>query len=338
MFATCLFCKKPLGANEVIETFPVGRRLAFDEAKGRLWVVCRGCERWNLTPLDLRWEAVEECERRFRETRIRMSTDQIGLARLSEGLELIRIGKPMRPEFAAWRYGDQFGRRRKRAIIYGVAGGAALAAIAGGAIAAGISMTVFYQIPQLLINARTVAKVRTPDGRTLKVRGSHLPGIRLFDNPGGEWPWSLRVAHTRGKTLFEGDDAKRIAAQIVPAVNRNGASAKRVQEAVQALESAGGPEGLLVKPPTWLAGRFDLKGKPARLDKIALPTRLALEMALHEEQERRALEGELALLEEAWREAEEIAAIADNMFVPPETQAALERLKAEAGREKSASV
>lgn len=38
---------------------------------------------------------------------------------------------------------------------------------------------------------------------------------------------------------------------------------------------------------------------------------LALEMALHEESERRALDGELALLEAAWRDAEELAQIAD---------------------------
>jgi hypothetical protein len=42
---------------------------------------------------------------------------------------------------------------------------------------------------------------------------------------------------------------------------------------------------------------------------------LALEMALHEESERVALQGELAALETAWREAEEIAAIADSL--PP---------------------
>ncbi|HEX8904114.1 MAG TPA: hypothetical protein VF771_04690, partial [Longimicrobiaceae bacterium] len=44
---------------------------------------------------------------------------------------------------------------------------------------------------------------------------------------------------------------------------------------------------------------------------------LALEMALHEEQERRAMQGELALLESAWREAEEIAAIADKLAEAP---------------------
>ena len=36
-------------------------------------------------------------------------------------------------------------------------------------------------------------------------------------------------------------------------------------------------------------------------------------MALHEEAERRAMQGELAELERAWREAEEIAKIADNL-------------------------
>ena len=116
MYSTCLFCKRPLGSNDVIETFPVGRRLAFDVARGRLWVVCRKCRRWNLTPLEERWEAVEACERLFRATPLRASTDQIGLARHREGLELVRIGKPPRGEFAAWRYGDLFRRRLRQSV------------------------------------------------------------------------------------------------------------------------------------------------------------------------------------------------------------------------------
>jgi hypothetical protein len=122
MYGTCLFCNASLGANEVVETFPVGRRLAFDARRGRLWVVCRRCERWNFSPIEERWEAVEDLERMFRETRVRASTENVGLARHREGLELVRIGQPLRPEFAAWRYGDQFGRRRRRAILDGVGG------------------------------------------------------------------------------------------------------------------------------------------------------------------------------------------------------------------------
>ena len=48
-------------------------------------------------------------------------------------------------------------------------------------------------------------------------------------------------------------------------------------------------------------------------------TKLALEMALHEERERRALEGELWVLEQAWKEAEEIAAISDSLLLPAGT-------------------
>jgi len=39
-------------------------------------------------------------------------------------------------------------------------------------------------------------------------------------------------------------------------------------------------------------------------------------MALHEEEERRALNGELAGLQAMWRAAEEIASISDNLLVP----------------------
>jgi hypothetical protein len=39
-------------------------------------------------------------------------------------------------------------------------------------------------------------------------------------------------------------------------------------------------------------------------------------MMTHEDDERRALEGELVALEERWKEAEEIAEISDNMFLP----------------------
>jgi hypothetical protein len=55
-------------------------------------------------------------------------------------------------------------------------------------------------------------------------------------------------------------------------------------------------------------------------------------MAAHEESERRALEGELAELERAWQEAEEIAAIADGLLLPEGTGDRLAALRATAGR------
>ena len=50
-------------------------------------------------------------------------------------------------------------------------------------------------------------------------------------------------------------------------------------------------------------------------------------MSLHEEAERRALRGELMELERAWREAEEIAGIADDLLLPDSIGGAFERLK-----------
>jgi hypothetical protein len=104
----------------VLEQFAVGRRVAFDPAKGRLWVVCPRCARWNLTPIEERWEVQEECERLFRGTKLRYSTEQIGLARMGDGLELVRVGEPLRPEMAAWRYGQVYGRRMRKQIAIGV--------------------------------------------------------------------------------------------------------------------------------------------------------------------------------------------------------------------------
>ncbi len=48
---------------------------------------------------------------------------------------------------------------------------------------------------------------------------------------------------------------------------------------------------------------------------ILIQFRLALEMALHEGDERRAMEGDLHELEARWREADAIAKIADEMFL-----------------------
>jgi hypothetical protein len=55
--------------------------------------------------------------------------------------------------------------------------------------------------------------------------------------------------------------------------------------------------------------------------------KLALEMATQEQSEREALEGELAMLEAAWQAAEEVASIADNLFVPKSAEDFIRREK-----------
>lgn len=330
MYTTCIFCKKPLGENQVVEHFPVGRRLAFDSARGRLWVVCRKCERWNLTPLEERWEAVETCERLFESTRIRASTDQIGLARHTEGLELVRIGEPLRPEFAAWRYGDQFGRRRKRALLYGIGGSAVFAGVILGGAATGIlSGAVLAQsgnFVNMWMNGRTLVRLRTDDGRTIKLKNPDLLGTRLRP-PAGDEGFKLEVRKGKKKEWFEGEEAERLVGMILPRMNRMGGKRQTVQQAVTSIEDMGHPDAFLADVVT--GDRFkDKKGIPGYINKMPDPTKLAVEMALHEEQERRALEGELWRLERAWEEAEEIAGIADNLLLPEGTDDFLEKNRA----------
>jgi hypothetical protein len=338
MYTTCMFCNRSLGQNEVVEHFPVGRRLAFDAERGRLWVVCRKCERWNLSPLEERWEAVETCERLFRDTRVRVSTENVGLARHPEGLELVRIGQPMRPEFAAWRYGDQFGRRRKRALVYTVGGAVVVGGVLiGGAATGAISAVVLGQTGNLWnvwMNGRTLVKLRTDDDRVLKLKNPDLLGTRLRPADDGEG-FALEVRRGRKKEWFHGSEAERMVARIVPKMNRMGGKQRTVEEAVGEIEHHGHPDDFLAQVVT--GDRFrDKKGVPGYINKMPTPTKLALEMALHEEQERRALEGELWRLERAWEEAEEIAAISDSLLLPEGTDEILESYRAQEDQKGSA--
>src|SRR5215211_6943824 len=121
MYRHCIYCSADLGANESLEAFPVGRTVAFDGAKGRLWAICPKCARWNLAPLEERWEPVEEAEKAFAETRLRVQRENVGIAKLRDGTRLVRVGAALTGELAAWRYGEQFARRRLRARWLGAA-------------------------------------------------------------------------------------------------------------------------------------------------------------------------------------------------------------------------
>jgi hypothetical protein len=188
-------------------------------------VVCRRCERWILTPLEERCEAIEECERRFSGTKLRVSSDEIGLARLSEGLELVRIGRPQRPEMAAWRYGDQFGRRMRRNIAWSGAGLAGLTALMWGGPALGLyessavtGMNLLFQGGfHLNYRRRVIARVRVGGGNHvehLALARVHVMRASLVRQD-GNWALELPVLGGGERTLT-GDEARRAAAQILP--------------------------------------------------------------------------------------------------------------------------
>jgi hypothetical protein len=271
----------------------------------------------------------------------------------------------MRPEFAAWRYGDQFGRRQRRNLLMVggavVGGGAALA----GAAAIGVSLVAIapafhvLNMVSLVRMAQTNLGVTypTPDGRwfapvgmpRLVSRGDVPEGWGLlyghrgvFDTPKRPPATSVREWFRNnsnnsnlplGELHIRGNDAATIMRRVLPRVNRAGASRGTVAEGVGLIEAAGGPEVF----GTWAATQRGVWaarqtfGDTGDLAYIPAPARLAFEMAMHEDNERRALEGELAALEAAWQQADEIAKIADDMFVAPNVEARLEALRTGGG-------
>lgn len=360
MYTTCLFCNESLGANDVVELFPVGRRLAFDPEKGRLWVICPHCTRWNLSPIEERWEAIEDCERRFRSTHLRYSTDNIGLAQLREGLELVRIGKALRPEVAAWRYGDVI-RRRGSGRILGLATslvrrGVRVTSDAIGRFTRDDTPSVFGDDPltrlRLYRHRDRVLDVLTDDhGARSVIRWGHLDAAELI-RPDPAQPWRLVVKHDRGLTTVSGDAGLRTASKVLAALNAAGALPDDVRRATAKIEDAEDEEGYFsrivalamrtgwgrfpdapntatpVAPVASAAerlalhitnrsfwGRGSITSEPSTLMlRLPLVDRLALEMAANEDTESRALAGELLELARAWKDAEEIAAIADSLF------------------------
>lgn len=339
MYRTCLFCRGDLGANLAIEALPIGRRLAFDQSEGRLWVVCRRCERWNLTPFDERWEAIEACEKAYRDTPRRFATDNIGLARLADGLELVRVGAPLRPEFAAWRYGDQFGRRHRRNLILGAAftvGGVGLIiapwltglSLVGSAYSVVSNAMIFRSV------RKTAATIAGPDQRPIPLVLAQIGAAQLSTVPESGHPLLL-VPHRTGKLIprastrdfhrLEGESAIKAAGQMLPTVNASGGSRRVVAGAARLVDDLPDPAthfaslaGLAAKAK--YSGQRELGQQPKEL-------RLALEMAAHERAEQGWLAGELLDLEAAWRDADALAKIADSLAVPDAVEGQLRDLK-----------
>ena len=227
-----------------------------------------------------------------------------------------------------------------------IAGGgiAALSAVVIGGLTVGISIGGFGW---MLANSgraiiegsgeTVVAKIRSENGRVMQVRRRHLGETVLSRGSDGDLALSLRFKN--GRADFRGREAERIASIVVPKVNRYGGDKRAVAAAVEEIESTGGAEGYLdrltrisealTRAPrqkrTWWRDNKEFSSHG--LYGLPREHRLALEMALHEEAERRAVQGELADLERAWREAEEIAGIADKLLVPDSVDETLERLR-----------
>jgi hypothetical protein len=247
--------------------------------------------------------------------------------------------------------------------------------VGGGVAAAGVAMVAgpmmgiigFGAVSPLLnlmnsgvalYRSKVVVHVPDPAGGSFRARLADLPKVRLTTG-GGDIRISIPISqagwhfHTPGKVPWYryrdseerelvGEAAIRAAGALLPRINRGGGSRKQVQHAVSLLEEADSIKQLFARAARMIddqsSGPGWSLGDKGYLKNLPAAGRLALEMAAHEETERRALEGELHILEAAWRDAEEIAHIADDMFLPAWVDEDLARLKRErdAGRSDTA--
>jgi hypothetical protein len=204
--------------------------------------------------------------------------------------------------------------------VAAISAGAFAAAVAGiGGIALPVALSGVEKLGDYLQYERVVGRVRTARNFVREIRRKHLSRLEIVASPRTD-DWALRVAHERGVEDLSGAAAVQTGGTLLARLNRRGASSAEASRAVKLLTDSGGATPFIIEAARVRMNRqrtgdvfHDHSFGPLGLTGGEL---LALEMALNEDAERQALEGELALLEQAWRDAEEIAAIADNLLLP----------------------
>jgi hypothetical protein len=326
MYRTCAFCNGKLDGDGGPSGLGVGKRLAFDEWRGRLWVICPKCARWNLAPWDDRLERIDALARAARDGRIAAASDQVALIRW-RGYDLVRVGKPPRLEFATWRYGERLRARRREQLKFVVpVTVAALGLAVAVNVAAGGSAGVFvWNVPNVaramyrgMVGRRRVGLVEPPVcercGSVMTLRARHVAHARVVPQGGAHADLALLLTcpscGAEG-ALLVGSDAQAALRQGLTYLALARRDHHRAEDAARLVEAAGGPDRLI----------RDVARRELTLRSLAPERRLALEMAVDER-------AEVAELERQWREAEELADIADGMLsTNPELEEALRRLK-----------
>ncbi|HTI04607.1 MAG TPA: hypothetical protein VL549_04785 [Gemmatimonadales bacterium] len=307
MFSSCAFCNASFDGDGGPSGLGVGRRIAFDEWKGRLWVVCPRCSRWNLTPFDDRLERIEAVARAAREGRIAASTEQVSLIRWQR-YDFVRVGKPLRVELATWRYGERLRNRQRERMkvvvpltIAAIGLGVAANVAAGGGFG-----VVIWNVHRLadwvylsFMGRRKILIAEPPVcahcGSLMELRAKHVQHARLVPDAHAEMAVVLSCPRCqREGAQLTGSDATQVVRQGLTYLNLARAGRKRAEDAAREVDAAGGPDSLV----------REISRRELTLRSLRPERGLALEMAVDER-------AEVEELERQWREAEEIADIAD---------------------------
>jgi hypothetical protein len=327
MYATCAFCSGALGGDGGDSGLDVGKRFAFDGWKGRAWVVCQRCSRWNLTPYDTRLEVIAALERMAAAGRVAATTDQVALVRAGP-YDVVRVGKPPRIELAGWRYGERLKarQREKLKVVIPVTAAAVGIMVVANVAVGGSFGAMAWQVNNFShlgdwVYRRMVANrklgIEPPVcghcGSIMVLRAKHVEDARFSSTVHQDLALLLRCPRCEHVgAMLEGPDAERALRTGLTYVNlKKGRRIRRkAEEAASYVERHGGPEQLIATAARQQIAVSTLRGAEG----------LAMEMAVDERAEVRDLERE-------WHRAEEIADIADNLLVPPTVEAQLKQLK-----------
>lgn len=307
MFRTCAFCNAPFDGDGGPSGLGIGRRLAFDEWKGRLWVVCSRCSRWNLTPWEDRLERIENVARAARAGRVAAATDQVTLIRWQR-YDLVRVGRPLRVELATWRYGERLRTRQRERMkfvlpmtVAAIGLGVAANVAAGGGL--GVVVWNLHNVADWLyvrlVGRRRVAMSEPPIcahcGTVMELRARHVQHARVIPDAHTDMAVVLSCPRCRHEgAQLTGTEAVQVLRQGLTYLNVTRGGRRRAEEAARVVDGIGGPDRLV----------RSVARRESKLKTLAPERRLALEMAVDEQ-------AEAAELERQWREAEEIADIAD---------------------------
>jgi hypothetical protein len=332
VFSNCAFCNAAFDGDGGPSGLGVGRRIAFDEWMGRLWVVCSRCSRWNLTPFDDRLERIESVARAASQGRIAASTDQIALIRW-ERYDLVRVGKPPRVELATWRYGERLRQRQRERmkVVVPLTVGAIGLGIAANVVAGGGFGVVVWNIHRIadwlylrMIGRRKVTLIEPQIcarcGTVMQLRARHVQHARVVPEAHTDMAVVLSCpsCHREGAQLT-GPEAVQVLRQGLTYLNLSRGGRRKAEDAAREVDQVGGADRLV----------HDIAKRELTLRSLRPERGLALEMAVDER-------AEVQELERQWRDAEEIAEIADGTLgATTEVENELRRLKKRDGDQPS---
>jgi hypothetical protein len=332
----CVFCNCRIKRNDVLRLTPHGRTIAFDARRGRLWIVCDNCGRWNLTPLDTRADAIEECAHIFDNIPERDTTGGI-LRAAVPGLRMICVREPAVYELDLWRHCARIDRRTQRHHALGlVIMGAMFVVPAALVFVRGVSPVLFW-VPAAAIflirpvqGWRGILRCVDDEGHAHSLRKRDLATSTLAldsDHSG----WSLLLRTREGPARLRGDDALRALRVTIPG-SVYGVTPAVLKEALHFLHDPRLTQisDVFAAVATEDAAMPQSSGwmnvvRPGTVHSLPLHQRVALEIATTELLERPAALDEARQIAAEWATAEEVADISDNLFLSDEAIAKFEQ-------------